>query len=95
MKAVLLEFSLVFVAIHDVDASSAVGSRLRPTWQSGQGGSCRARQLRAQTFCAQALQFRVSCIHKHTFSHAVPLSEYGLLMFVDCYHFHIGDFRGS
>lgn len=61
MKAVLLEFSLVFVAIHDVDASSAVGSRLRPTWQSGQGGSCRARQLRAQTFCAQALQFRVSC----------------------------------
>lgn len=83
MKAVLFEFSLVFVAIHDdVDASSAVGSRLRPTWQSGQGGSCQARQLRAQS-CAQVLQFRISCIHKHTFSHVVPLSEYGLLMFVD------------
>eukprot|EP00434_Breviolum_minutum_P007513 symbB.v1.2.006632.t1/scaffold390.1/size254036/28 len=57
MKAVLFQFSLVFVAIHDVDASSAVGSRLRPTWQSGQGGSCRARQLRAQTFCAQVVMY--------------------------------------
>ena len=76
------------VAIHDdVDASSAVGSRLRPTWQSGQGGSCRARQLRAQFVHRRLSSAEVASTS--ILSH-VPLCEYGLLT---CYHFHIGDFR--